>query len=103
MEEKIEDLVVKGVRAGSGSVQREIPSSSSPTIVLSGYSRVSGQLFTILQLYFQQDDSVCTYEENVDGSKVSMGINSFVVMVRLVDLDAEELLKGNQVEETWRI
>jgi len=94
MEEKIEDLGVKGVRAASGSIQPEIPSSSSPTIVLSGYSTVSGQLFTILRSYFQQNYSGCTYEENVDGSKVSMGINSFVPMIRLVRFGSQRMVEG---------
>jgi len=58
MEEKIEDLVVKGVRAASGSIQPEIPSSSSsiagsPTIFLSGYSTVLGTGYS----YFWMQDS----------------------------------------------
>ncbi|KAL2659228.1 hypothetical protein AAZV13_03G074500 [Glycine max] len=63
-------------RAGSGSLQSEIPSTSSsmaplPTIVLSGSRTLSGQLPTILQSRDRQDDTGSMYEENVDGSKDS--------------------------------
>ncbi|KAL3027974.1 hypothetical protein AAZX31_03G087700 [Glycine max] len=64
------------IRAGSGSLQPEIPSTSSsmaplPTIVLSGSRTLSGQLPTILQSRDRQDDTGSMYEENVDGSKDS--------------------------------
>lgn len=49
--------------------------------------------YDLIVVYFQLDDSGCTYAENVDGSKVSMGINSFLVMIRLADLDPKEWLK----------
>lgn len=63
-------------RAGTGSLQPEIVSTSSslaasPTIVLSGSRTFSGQLPTILQSRDRQDDSGSVYEENVDGSKDS--------------------------------
>ncbi|XP_057457891.1 uncharacterized protein LOC130748668 isoform X2 [Lotus japonicus] len=63
-------------RAGTGSLQPEIPSISSsttasPTIVLSGSRTFSGQVPTILQSRDRQDDSGSMYEENVDGSKDS--------------------------------
>ena len=63
-------------RAGSGSLQPEIPSTSSsmapsPTIVLSGSRTFSGQPPTILQSRDRQDDTGSMYEENVDGSKGS--------------------------------
>ncbi|XP_014516304.1 uncharacterized protein LOC106774021 isoform X1 [Vigna radiata var. radiata] len=63
-------------RAGSGSLQSEIPSTSSsivpsPTIVLSGSRTFTGQLPTILQSRDRQDDTGSMYEENVDGSKDS--------------------------------
>ncbi|KAF7825935.1 uncharacterized protein G2W53_017099 [Senna tora] len=63
-------------RAGSGSLQPEMPTTSSsmaasPTIVLSGSRQFSGQLPTILQSRDRQDDSGSLYEENFDGSKDS--------------------------------
>ncbi|RDY04904.1 hypothetical protein CR513_11313, partial [Mucuna pruriens] len=68
-------------RAGSGSLQPEIPSTSSsmaasPTIVLSGSRTFSGQLPTILQSRDRQDDTGSMYEENMDGSKDSGDTNS---------------------------
>ncbi|KAJ1399405.1 hypothetical protein SESBI_30339 [Sesbania bispinosa] len=62
-------------RAGTGSLQSEIPSTTSmgasPTIVLSGSRTFSGQLPTILQSRDRQDDTGSICEENVDGSKDS--------------------------------
>lgn len=64
-------------RAGSGNLQPEMPTTtspsiaSSPTIVLSGSRQFSGQLPTILQSRDRQDDSGSIYEENFDGSKDS--------------------------------
>ncbi|XP_004510166.1 uncharacterized protein [Cicer arietinum] len=63
-------------RAGTGSLQPEIPSTnstntSSPTIVLSVSRTFSGQMPTILQSRDRQDDSGSINEENVDGSKDS--------------------------------
>ncbi|CAJ1948828.1 unnamed protein product [Sphenostylis stenocarpa] len=63
-------------RGGGGSVQAEIPSTSSsiapsPTIVLSGSRTFTGQHPTILQSRDRQDDTGSMCEENVDGSKDS--------------------------------
>ncbi|KAE9611172.1 hypothetical protein Lal_00012079 [Lupinus albus] len=63
-------------RAGSGSLQPEVASSSTsmaapPTIVLSGSRTFTGQPPTILQSRDRQDDSGSIYEENIDGSRDS--------------------------------
>ncbi|XP_054784251.1 uncharacterized protein LOC129291108 isoform X2 [Prosopis cineraria] len=64
-------------RGGSGSLQPDVPTTTSssiaasPTIVLSGSRQFSGQLPTILQSRDRQDDSSSLYEENLDGSKDS--------------------------------
>ncbi|MED6179464.1 hypothetical protein PIB30_001227 [Stylosanthes scabra] len=57
-------------RAGSGSLQPEIPSTSSPSIVVSGGRQFPVQP-TILRSRDSQDDTSSLYEENADGSRDS--------------------------------
>ncbi|XP_061338809.1 uncharacterized protein LOC133285568 isoform X2 [Gastrolobium bilobum] len=88
-------------RAGSGSLQPEIPSASSsiaasPTIVLSGSRTFSGQLPTILQSRDRQDDSGSIYEENVDGSKDSGDTSSIGDPELVSALDGQSSGFGSQ-------